>query len=373
MKKTQNSYNSASYKKYNTKSNPCHVYNRLIDLRSDTVTNPTPEMREAMFEAEVGDDVYGEDPTVNKLETIAAERMGKEAALFTVSGTQSNLIAVLTHTHHGNEIILGNEAHIFWYEVGGATALGGVIMRTVPNDKYGRLVPDNVEKAIRGRNLHYPETTLVCLENTHNRCGGSVLTPDYTKEICNLAHEHGLQVHLDGARIFNAAVALCVPVGLLSRDADSVSFCVSKGLSAPVGSLLCGSKDFIERARKQRKMLGGGMRQAGVLAAAGIVALETMVDRLAEDHANAKRLAQGLARIKEITVTHDDVPTNIVMFALSPELSSAEFTEALLQSGVKVGSRGNNLFRAVTHRMISSSDIDEAIIIIETACRQLYQ
>ena len=345
---------------------------KIIDLRSDTVTNPTPEMRRAMFEAEVGDDVYGEDPTVNNLEMIAAERMGKEAALFTTSGTQSNLTAVLTHTRHGNEVILGSDAHIFWYEVGGAAALGGVIMHTVPNDRSGRLDPNDVEQAIRGKNLHYPETTLICLENTHNRCGGAVLTPDYTKEICDLAHTHGLKVHLDGARIFNAAIALGVPVPLLTGNVDSVSFCLSKGLSAPVGSLLCGSKNFVERARKYRKMLGGGMRQAGVLAAAGIVALETMVNRLAEDHANAKRLAQGLARIKGITLYQDDVPTNIVMFALSPELSTSEFIEALLKSGVKVSSRGGNLFRAVTHRMISSSDIDEAVTLIKTVCGALY-
>jgi len=345
---------------------------KIIDLRSDTVTNPTPEMRRAMFEAEVGDDVYGEDPTVNNLEMIAAERMGKEAALFTTSGTQSNLTAVLTHTRHGNEVILGSDAHIFWYEVGGAAALGGVIMHTVPNDRSGRLDPNDVEQAIRGKNLHYPETTLICLENTHNRCGGAVLTPDYTKEICDLAHTHGLKVHLDGARIFNAAIALGVPVPLLTGNVDSVSFCLSKGLSAPVGSLLCGNKNFVERARKYRKMLGGGMRQAGVLAAAGIVALETMVNRLAEDHANAKRLAQGLACIKGITLYQDDVPTNIVMFALSPELSTSEFIEALLKSGVKVSSRGGNLFRAVTHRMISSSDINEVVTLIKTVCGALY-
>ena len=345
---------------------------KIIDLRSDTVTNPTPEMRRAMFEAEVGDDVYGEDPTVNNLEKIAAERMGKEAALFTTSGTQSNLAAVLTHTRHGNEVILGSDAHIFWYEVGGAAALGGVILRTVPNDMSGRLDLNDVEQAVRGKNLHYPETALICLENTHNRCGGAVLTPDYTRDICALAHARGLKVHLDGARIFNAAIALGVPVPLLTGNVDSVSFCLSKGLSAPVGSLLCGSKDFVERARKYRKMLGGGMRQAGILAAAGIVALETMVNRLAEDHTNAKRLAQGLASIKGITLSQDDVPTNIVMFALSPELSSGEFTEALLKSGVKVGSHGGNLFRAVTHRMISSSDVDEAVAIIKTVCYGLH-
>jgi threonine aldolase len=345
---------------------------KIIDLRSDTVTHPTPEMRQAMCEAEVGDDVYGEDPTVNRLEALAAARMGKDAALFTTSGTQSNLISVLTHTRHGNEIILGSEAHILWYEVGSASAIGGVIMRTVPNDKAGRLAPEDVEQAIRDPGLHYPETTLLCLENTHNRCGGAALTADYTSKICRLAHSRGLKVHLDGARIFNAAIALGLPAQLLTRDVDSVSFCISKGLSAPVGSLLCGSKDFVERARKNRKMLGGGMRQAGVLAAAGIIALETMVDRLAEDHIHAKKLAQGLSEIPGITLAQDSVSTNIVMFDLSVDLSSPKFMEGLQKAGVKIGSRGRNLFRAVTHRMISAADVDESVSRISKICRDLH-
>jgi len=344
---------------------------KVIDLRSDTVTHPTPEMRRAMFEAEVGDDVYREDPTVNRLEAMAAGMMGKEAALFTTSGTQSNLIAVLTHTKHGDEIIVGDEAHIFWYEVGGAAALGGVIMHTVPTDNCGRLNLDDIDRAIRSNDIHYPETTLLCLENTHNRCGGAVLTTDYTDEACNLAHRRGLRVHLDGARIFNAAIALGVPAWALAQNSDSVALCLSKGLSAPVGSLLCGSKDFVERARKFRKMLGGGMRQAGVIAAAGIVALETMVDRLAEDHANARRLAQGLAGIEGITLAQDEIPTNIVMFHLSPELSVVEFVEGLEKAGVKIGLRDGRPFRAVTHYMVSSSDIDEALTRIEAVCRRL--
>ena len=344
---------------------------KVIDLRSDTVTHPTPEMRKAMFEAEVGDDVYGEDPTVNRLEAMAARMMGKEAALFTTSGTQSNLIAVLTHTNHGDEIILGDEAHIFWYEVGGASVLGGVIMHTVPTDSCGRLNLDDIDRAIRSKDIHYPQTALICLENTHNRCGGAVLTTDYTNEVCNLAHRRGLKVHLDGARIFNAAAALGVPACALAQSVDSVTVCLSKGLSAPVGSLLCGSKGFVERARKFRKMLGGGMRQAGVIAAAGIVALETMTDRLAEDHANARRLAQGLAGIRGITLAQDDIPTNIVMFHLSPELSVVEFMEGLEKAGVKIGLRDGRPFRAVTHRMVSSSDIDGALTRIEAVCRRL--
>jgi threonine aldolase len=346
---------------------------KVIDLRSDTITDPTPEMRKAMFEAEVGDDVYGEDPTVNRLEAVAARMMGKEAALFVTSGTQSNLVAVLTHTNHGNEIILGDEAHILWYEVAGAATLGGVVLRTVHNDSGGRLSLDDIERMIRGKDIHYPETTLLCLENTHNRCGGTVLTPEYTDEVCSMAHRHGLKVHLDGARIFNAAVALGVPATALTRNVDSVAVCLSKGLSAPVGSLLCGSSDLIQRARKFRKMLGGGMRQAGVIAAAGIVALETMVDRLAEDHANARRLAQGLAGIKGIGLTHDDVPTNIVMFDLSPKSSVGEFVEGLGRAGVKIGFRDGGPFRAVTNRMVTSSDIDEALTLIEGVCGGLHR
>ena len=344
---------------------------KIIDLRSDTVTHPTDAMRQAMFEAEVGDDVFEEDPTVNRLETMAVQKMDKEAALFTASGTMSNLIAVLTHTHHGNEIILGNGAHIFLNEVGGAAALGGVVMRTVQNDANGQLSLDDIGKAIREKNIHYPETTLLCLENTHNRCGGAVLTPEYTRIATKLAHQHGLKVHLDGARIFNAAIALGIPATELTKDVDSVSFCLSKGLSAPIGSLLCGSTEFIERARKRRKMLGGGMRQVGVIAAAGIVALETMIDRLAEDHANARRLADGLMRIPGIKLGQEKVMTNIVMFDLAPSFSSSQFISKLTASGVKILSRGNNSFRAVTHRMANADDIDFALNQIDEVCREL--
>jgi len=346
---------------------------KVVDLRSDTITHPTPEMRKAMFEAEVGDDVYGEDPTVNRLEAVAAKMMGKEAAVFTTSGTQSNLAAVLTHTKRGGEIIVGDQAHMLWYELGGAAALGGVILRTVPNDRVGHLSLDDIDRTIRGKDIHYPETMLLCLENTHNRCGGAVLKPDYTDQTCDLAHRRGLKVHLDGARIFNAAVALGVQASALVQNVDSVAVCLSKGLSAPVGSLLCGSKDFVERARKFRKMLGGGMRQAGVVAAAGIVALETMVDRLAEDHANARRLAQGLAGIKGITLARDDIPTNIVMFDLWPEWSSVEFMEGLDRVGVKIGFRDGGPFRAVTSRMVSSSDVDYALARIEAVCGGLHR
>ncbi len=344
---------------------------KMIDLRSDTVTLPTEAMRAAMAAAEVGDDVYGEDPTINRLEAMAAARTGKEAALFTTSGTQSNLTGVLSQAGPGSEVIVGSEAHVLWYEVGGAAALGGVIFRTVPNDKRGRLDPDDIRKTIRAKALHFPETRLVCLENTHNRCGGAVLTAEYTNEVCDLAHEHGLSVHLDGARVFNAAVALGVPAVALCEKVDTVSFCLSKGLSAPVGSLLCGSRELIQRARRLRKMLGGGMRQAGILAAAGIVALETMVERLRDDHANARRLAERMAAMPGIRLDLDTVVTNIVRFDLAAGLSPEEFTAKCLERGVKVSALGGPQFRVVTNRMVSGDDVDEAAEVLEAVLKGL--
>ena len=338
-----------------------------IDLRSDTITHPTDEMRQAMYEAEVGDDVFGEDPTVNRLEELAARKMGKEAALFTPSGTMSNLLAVLSQTRHGDEIILGSEAHIFWNEVGGASALGGVVMRTVENKPDGTMNIRTVEETIRSQNIHYPPTTLLCLENTHNRCGGSVLTAEYTADICNMAHTHGLKTHLDGARIFNAEVALGVPAAVLAAPADSVCFCLSKGLSAPVGSLLCGSKDFIVRARKLRKMVGGGMRQAGVIASAGIIAIEKMVQRLAEDHANAKKLALGIASIKGMKIDPSEVQTNIIMFEPPENMEAPVFIKLLQGNGVLFTYPGGHRVRAVVHRMISAADIDDALVQIKQA------
>jgi len=343
---------------------------KIIDLRSDTVTHPTDEMRQAMYEADVGDDVYGEDPTVNALEQLAAHMLNKEAALFTSSGTMSNLIAVLTLTHPGNEILLGNEAHMFWYEVGGASALGGVVMHTLPNGQDGQIDLAAIEEAVRGKNIHFPQTTLLCLENTHNRCGGAVLTPDYTSSAAGLALKYGLKVHLDGARIFNAAIALDVSARELAKDADSVCFCLSKGLSAPIGSLLCGTGKFVESARKWRKMIGGGMRQAGVIAAAGIVALKTMIGRLKEDHDNACHLAHGLARIPDITMPGPEIQTNIVMFELSSNVSGSDFVKRLNDCGIKVSYLGGQNFRAVTHRMVNTADIDEALTRIETCVKK---
>ena len=338
---------------------------RVVDLRSDTVTQPTPEMRRAMFEAEVGDDVWDEDPTVHQLEDMAARITGKEAAVFTPSGTMSNLMAVLAWTKRGDEIILGNESHIFWNEVGSASALGGVVMRTVPNDASGRLDPADVEEAVRGPNIHFPPTTLVCLENTHNRCGGGVLTVEETAAVAKVAHDRDIPVHLDGARIFNASVALGLPPQALTEDVDSVCFCISKGLSAPVGSLLCGSEEFIARSRKWRKMLGGGMRQAGVLAAAGVVAMDSMIERLADDHVNAKRLAEGLAEVPGVSLDPDAAPTNILVLEWTGGPAPA-FMERLAEQGVKASYLGGSKVRMVTHAGISPGDVDYAV---ETTAR----
>lgn len=334
---------------------------KTIDLRSDTVTQPTQAMREAVYRAEVGDDVYGEDPTVNRLEAMAAERMGKEAALFVVSGTMGNLVAFLTHCGRGDEVILGDRGHSYLFEQAGMAALGGISPWAVPNRPDGTMALDEIERAIRGDNVHFPRTRLVCLENTHNMCDGSPLTAKYTARVARLAHGHGLQVHVDGARIFNAAAALGVEARDLVAEADSVMFCLSKGLCAPVGSMVCGSADFIARARRARKVVGGGMRQAGFLAAAGIVALERMADRVAEDHARAKRLADGLGEIPGIEV--EPPQTNILYFELADEVSKTPeaVVEGLAERGVLLLGRLEGRFRAVTHYWIGDEDVDRVV------------
>ena len=339
----------------------------IVDLRSDTVTLPTPAMRQAMFQAELGDDVYGEDPTTNYLEAMAAERLGKEAALFLPSGTMANLVCLLVHCQRGDEAIMGHLAHTFLFESGSSAAVGGIHPHTVPNQPDGTLNLNDVEAAIRAPdNPHYPRSRLICLESTHNRCGGAVLGPAYMTQVRALADRHQLAIHLDGARIFNAAVALDVAPAVLTRDADSVSFCLSKGLSAPVGSLVCGPEEFIRQAQRQRKMLGGGMRQTGVLAAAGIVALETMVDRLAEDHANARRLAQGLARLPGIVLDPGQVSTNIIIFEMAPAaLAPADLVAGLASRGVKLSAIGGQRLRAVTHCGIRTEDVDHAVAAVE--------
>ncbi|UCC62400.1 MAG: low-specificity L-threonine aldolase [Anaerolineae bacterium] len=345
---------------------------REIDLRSDTVTLPTPAMREAIYRAELGDDVFGEDPTVNRREAMAAERVGKEAAVFVVSGTMGNLTALLTHCQRGHEAIMGDKAHTFLFEVGGSAVLGGIHPHTLPNQPDGTLRLEDVEAAIRPENPHHPRTRLICLENTHNRCGGVVLTPGYTDAVGELAHRRGLAVHLDGARVFNAAVALGLDVRELTRAADSVQFCLSKGLSAPVGSLLCGTKAFIDEARRWRKTLGGGMRQAGVLAAAGIEGLENMVGRLAHDHVNARRLAEGLAQMPGFAVNLGSVQTNIVIWDLATDRATPrEVTERLRAKGVKILPIGGRQFRAVTHYGIEASDIDQALAVTRQVMEQL--
>ena len=334
-----------------------------IDLRSDTVTQPTAAMRAAMAQAEVGDDVYGEDPTVNRLERMAAELVGKEAGLFLPSGTMGNLTAILAHCGRGDEVILGDKAHTFLFEAGGISALGGVHSHQVPNQPDGTLALEDIQAAIRGDDPHFPITRLITLENTHNRCGGVVLSVEYTRAVAELAFQRRLAVHLDGARLFNAAIALDVEAKDLTKPVDSVTFCLSKALCAPVGSVLCGSRAFITRAHRIRKQLGGGMRQAGVLAAAGIVALETMIERLAEDHERARKLADGLARIPGLAI--DARPaTNMVFISLAEDtapLTASQVVERLAERGVKIGKAGHNTFRLVTHYWIDDEAVERAV------------
>lgn len=334
-----------------------------VDLRSDTVTKPTQEMREAIARAEVGDDVLGEDPTVKRLEETAAEMVGKEAALFVASGTMGNQVAVLNHTSRGDEVIVDAQAHIFYYEVGASSMLSAVQLRPIAG-LHGRNALSLAESAIRDDNIHYPRTSLLCLENTHNRRSGTVMRPEAMRELYLMAKDRGISVHVDGARIFNAAIALGCNPRSFTEWCDSIMFCLSKGLGAPVGSMLAGNKDFIDRARKYRKALGGGMRQAGILAAAGLVALRS-VDRLAEDHVHARMLAKALAEVKGINVDLGRVQTNIVVADVSEAGMSAEdYVAVLKHRGVLASSFGPTLVRFVTHRDISRQNIEYAKHII---------
>ena len=340
----------------------------MIDLRSDTVTLPTPSMRRAMAGAEVGDDVYCEDPTVARLEALAAERAGKEAALFVPSGTMGNLISVLTHARRGQEVILGDESHIYVNEAGGASALGGLVYHPVRTERDGTLPLPALEAAIRpAGDPHAAEPGVVCLENTHNRCGGVVLTPEYVASVARFAADRRLPLHLDGARIFNASVAARRPVTDWTRHATSVQFCVSKGLAAPAGSLIAADRDFVERARRLRKMLGGGMRQVGVLAAAAIVALTDMVDRLADDQENARALGAAIAGIPGIRLDPPVVETNIVIFELGAGLPVDGFLQAAKSAGVLLGPTGGRRIRAVTHYGITADDCRRASAAIAAA------
>jgi threonine aldolase len=343
----------------------------VIDLRSDTVTLPTEEMLEAIRHAELGDDVFGEDPTVNRFEEMAAEKMGKEAALLVTSGTQANLVSLMSNTRRGELVILEAEAHMYWYEVGGISAIAGLLPWPLKSP-LGALDPKDVEMAIRPRNIHFPEPALICVENTHNRHGGTVITPNQIKAISDVAKAHGLRLYMDGARVFNAAVALKVDVKEFTRHVDNLMFCLSKGLSCPVGSVVVGTREFIDKARKMRKVLGGGMRQAGIIAAPGIIALEKMIDRLEEDHRNAKRLAEGLAKIEGISVNLDMVQTNMVLFDVSGlGVADEQFLSKLKENGVLALTNAKNKVRLVTHRGIEKEHIEKAITAIENVANEL--
>ena len=342
---------------------------RTIDLRSDTVTHPSPAMRRAMAEAELGDDGWGDDPTVNRLQERVAGLLGKEAALFVPSGTMANLAAVLAHCQRGEEIVVGDQSHIYLYEYGSVSALGGVAYRQLPNADDGTLDPDMVKDAIRPVSPRFPRTAVVCLENTHNRCSGQPLTREYTETIAGIAHSRGAALHVDGARIFNAAACQGVPASELVKEADSLMFCFSKGLSCPVGSIICGDSEFIARARRVRNSLGGGMRQVGVLAAAGMVALDEMVERLADDHANARRLADGLAGIPGILIDPARIHTNIVIFEVA-DGEPVDFMRRLGERGVRASHTHGAKLRMVTHYGIEQQDIDDALNVVESVATE---
>ncbi len=338
---------------------------RALEFRSDTFTTPTPAMRKAMADAEVGDDQYGEDPTVNRLEERSAQIVGKQAAVYVPSGMMGNLCGVLSQAQRGEEVILGDLAHIYQNEMGAFAGLGSLLGRIVPN-RDGMPALEDIEAAIRPGGM-FPRTALLCLENSHNNCGGSVLTPEQTRAAADLAHSRGARVHLDGARIFNAAAALRVDARDLVRPVDTVQFCFSKGLAAPVGSILCGDPETIGKARRVRKMLGGAMRQAGVVAAAALVALETMRDRLAEDHANARALAEGLAQIAGVRIDPRRVVTNIVSFEVDPaRMDAGMFQRSCAEQGLRISRYLGNSprLRMVTHNDVSRADVDSALRIV---------
>ncbi|WP_432665414.1 low-specificity L-threonine aldolase [Wukongibacter baidiensis] len=329
---------------------------KVIDLRSDTVTMPTDEMRKAMANAEVGDDVYGDDPTVKKLEKLAADIVGKEDALFVPSGTFGNQLALLTHTRRGDEVILEANSHIVMHEVGAAAVIAGVHIRTIEG-KNGAMNPEDVEKAIRDEDIHFPDTGLICMENAHS-CG-AVVSLDNMKKIKGIASVNNIPVHLDGARVFNAAKALKVDVKEVAKNCDSLMFCLSKGLCAPIGSILAGSKEFIKRARRNRKLMGGGLRQVGILAAAGIIALEDMVDRLEEDHENCKYLSEELSKFKGIEVKFDRNDISMVFFEMSDDIiEEDEFISKMLDKNIKINGKEDGEYRFVTNNDVSREDVE---------------
>ena len=341
--------------------------NKIIDLRSDTVTLPNEDMRRSIFEARVGDDVLQEDPTIQKLEQNASNLLGKEAGLFIPSGTMGNLISFLVHCPRGTEAILGNKSHTFIYEAGGISSFGGIHSHQLNNNEDGTIDLDDIENAVRKDNVHFPRTSLISLENTHNMCFGTPITGDYIELVSNIAKENGIKIHIDGARLFNAAVALDIDVKELVKDVDSVTFCLSKGLSAPVGSVLCGNKNFIHEARRIRKALGGGMRQAGIIAAAGLVSLGKMISQLKVDHENAKRLADGISTISGLSVNTKKVYSNILYFSVDESImKGSELVQKMGQHNVKFFEVSPNRFRLVTHSNISSDNVNTTLELFET-------
>ena len=348
----------------------------MIDLRSDTVTLPTPEMREAIARAELGDDVYGEDPSVNRLEAMAASMMGKDAALLVPSGTMGNLAAMLTHCARGTKAIVGSQSHTNLYEAGGASALGGIVLTAIGNTEDGELDTHELARELATpADDHFAQPSLVVIENTHNRCGGAPIKLSHMAEVSAAARQRKRKIplHLDGARIFNAALALETTPKEIASHADTVSFCLSKGLGCPIGSILCGSREFIASAHRTRKVLGGGMRQAGIIAAAGIVALTTMVDRLAEDHQNARALAQGFALVAGLNVRAVKNRTNMVVFDVDGDAdASGRFAAAMKERGVLISPREATSFRAVTHNGISRDDIDRAVAAAAQAAGEVF-
>ena len=337
---------------------------KIIDLRSDTVTLPSHSIRQAISRAQLGDDVFGEDPTVNALQERAAEITGKEAALFVPSGTMGNLVSILSQCARGTEIILGDQSHTFLYEGGGVSTYGGIQSRQLKNQRDGTLDLTDIKNAIRTKDDHFPETGMICLENTHNRCFGAPLSISYMNSVSNIAKEHHLKIHVDGARIFNAAASLNTSVKKLVSVANSISFCLSKGLSAPVGSLVCGRKEFIAKARRIRKSLGGGMRQAGIIAAAGLEALDTMIERLKDDHKNARKLAEGIQNISGLFLNLNNIHTNIVYFEMKTD-NGKTIVERMAGNGVLFFQTSPGRFRMVTHYGITSEDIDKVLKLLK--------
>ena len=339
--------------------------NKIIDLRSDTVTLPSDEMRQSIANADLGDDVFQEDPTINQLESKSSELFGKEAAIFVPSGTMGNLASILAHCDRGTEIILGDKSHTFLYEGGGISAFGGIHSRQLPNQDDGTLDVEEIKSAIRTENDHFPKTSAISLENTHNMCFGMPLSVEYINSVALIAKENGLKLHIDGARIFNAAVALNVAVKDLVENADSVTFCLSKGLAAPVGSVVCGGEKFIYQVRRNRKALGGGMRQAGILAAAGLLSLNLAESQLLEDHKNAKLLAEGIAQINGLTIDEKKVQTNIIYFGLnSSKLTGSLLVTKMENKGLNFFETSPNRFRMVTHYGITGDDIEKTLLVL---------